>query len=54
MAAQPGVSDELETLVCDGKTQRGSIAENDSGAAVFIAQESLYSQTLAVAIGQTT
>jgi hypothetical protein len=54
MAAQPGVNEELDTLVCDGKTLRGSIAENDSGAARFIAQVSLYSQTLGVAIAQTT
>ena len=31
MAAQPGVAEELDTLVCDDKTLRGSIAENDSG-----------------------
>ena len=54
MVAQPGVAGELDTLVCDGKTLRGSIAENDTGAARFIAQVSLYSQTLGVAIAQTT
>jgi len=54
MAAQPGVAEGLDTLVCDGKTLRGSIAENASGAAKFIAQVSLYSQTLGVAIAQTT
>jgi len=54
MAAQPGVAEEIDTLVCDGKTLRGSIAENASGAARFIAQMSLYSQTLGVAIAQTT
>jgi len=54
MAAQPGVAEELDTLVCDGKTLRGSIAENDTGAARFIAQVSLYSQSLGVAIAQTT
>ena len=53
MAAQPGLAEELETLVCDGKTLRGSIAENDTGAARFIAQVSLYSQSLGVAIAQT-
>ena len=53
MAAQPGVA-ELDTLVCDGKTLRGSIAETDSGAMKFIAQVSLYSETLGVAIAQTT
>jgi hypothetical protein len=62
MAAQPGVTEELDTLVCVatgfrkavGKTLRGSIAENKTGAARFIAQVSLYSQSLGVAIAQTT
>ena len=54
MAAQPGVAETVDTLVCDGKTLRGSIAENASGAARFIAQVSLYSNTLGVAIGQST
>lgn len=35
MAAQPGVTDTVDTLVCDGKTLRGSIAENASGAARY-------------------
>lgn len=34
MTAQSGVA-ELDTLVCDSKTLRGSIAETDSGAARF-------------------
>lgn len=54
MSAQPGVAEGLETLVCDGKTLRGSIAEADSGAATFIAQVSLYSQSLGVALAQST
>ena len=54
MAAQPGVAEEVDTLVCDGKTVRGSNAENNSGAARFIAQVSLYSQRLGVAISKTT
>jgi hypothetical protein len=54
MASQPGVTESVETLVCDGKTLRGSIAENASGAARFIAQVSLYSNTLGVAIAQST
>ena len=53
MTAQPGVTD-LDSLVCDGKTLRGSIAETDSGAAKFIAQVSLYSKSLGAAIAQTT
>ena len=35
MASQPGVTESVETLVCDGKTLRGSIAENASGAARY-------------------
>ena len=54
MAAQPGVTETVDTLVCDGKTLRGSIAENASGAARFIAQVSLYSNSLGVAIAQNT
>ena len=54
MSAQSGVAEGLDSLVCDGKTLRGSIAETDSGAAKFIAQVSLYSQSLGVAIAQTT
>ena len=54
MSAQPGVAEELDTLVCDGRTLRGSIAENDTGAARFIAQVRLYSHSLGVAIVQTT
>jgi DDE_Tnp_1-associated len=54
MAAQPGVPETVDTLVCDGKALRGSIAENASGAARFIAQVSLYSNTLGVAIAQST
>jgi hypothetical protein len=41
-------------LVCDDKTLRGSIDETSSGAARFIAQVSTYSQSLGVAIAQTT
>lgn len=36
MATQPGVAEEIETLVCDGKTLRGSIDENASGAARYV------------------
>jgi len=48
------VAEELDTLVFDGKTLRASIAQTHTGAASFIAQVSLYSQTLGVAISQTT
>ena len=54
MAAQLGVTEAVDTLVCDGRTLRGSIAENASGAARFIAQVSLCSNTLGVAIAQST
>jgi hypothetical protein len=54
MAAQPGVAESVDTLVCDGKTLRGSITETASGAAKFIAQVSLYSNSLGVAIAQST
>jgi len=54
MAAQPAVTECVEEVVCDGKTLRGSITETPSGAARFIAQVSLYSNTLGVAIAQNT
>jgi hypothetical protein len=54
MNAQIGDGEAVDTLVCDGKTLRGSIAENASGAARFIAQVSLYSNSLGVAIAQST
>ena len=54
MVAHPGVPEELDTLKCDRKTLRGSIHENVSGADRFIAQVSPYSQSLGVAIAQTT
>ncbi len=45
----------VDILVCDGKTLRGSIAETGgSGAAHFIAQVSLYSNSLGVASAQNT
>ena len=50
----PGVSDTVDTLDCDGKTLRGAIAVNAYGAAHFIAQMSLYSNSLGVAIAQST
>jgi len=50
----PGGPEGLDQLVCDGKTLRGSIDQTASGAARFIAQVSLYSNTLGVAIAQNT
>ena len=52
--AQIGDAEPVDTLVCDGKTLRGSIDETSSGAARFIAQVSLYSNNLGVAIAQST
>jgi hypothetical protein len=43
-AAKPSVAEGLDTLVCKGKTLRGSIADAANGAARFTAQVSLYSQ----------
>jgi hypothetical protein len=54
MRAQIGDAEPIDTLVCDGKTLRGSIDETASGAARFIAQVSLYSNSLGVAIAQST
>ena len=54
LGAQPGVANGVETLVCDGKTLRGSIDEGAGGAARFIAQVSLYANNLGVAIAQST
>ena len=54
MAAQPGVTETVDTLVKDGKTLRGSIDQTASGAARFIAKVSLYFNTLGVAIAPNT
>jgi hypothetical protein len=54
IAQIPGGAADIDQLVCDGKTLRGSIDQTASGAARFIAQVSLYSNTLGVAIAQNT
>jgi hypothetical protein len=41
MSTQIGEAEPIDTLVCDGKTLRGSIDETATGAARFIAQVSL-------------
>ena len=51
IAQIPGGAADLEQLVCDGKTLRGSIVSTASGSA-FIAQVTLYSAALGVAISQ--
>jgi hypothetical protein len=54
ISARLSQADPIDSLICDGKTLRGSIAENASGAERFIAQVSLYANTLGVAIAQST
>ena len=44
---------DLDQLVCDGKTLRGSIESTAGGGSAFIAQVTLYSAALGVAISQT-
>ncbi len=51
---EPALADGVDSLVCDGKTLRGSIDQKPDAAATFIAQVSLYSQQLGVAIAQAT
>ena len=48
----PGVAVDLDQLVCDGKTLRGSIETTTGGGSAFIAQVTLYSAALGVAISQ--
>jgi hypothetical protein len=52
IAQIPGVAADLDHLVCDGKTLRGSIEPTPAGGSVFIAQVSLYAAALGVAIIQ--
>jgi hypothetical protein len=54
ISARLSQADPIDSLFCDGNTLRGSIAENSSGAERFIAQVSLYANTLGVAIAQST
>jgi hypothetical protein len=54
MSQQPALADDADTLVCDGKTLRGSIDQKPGAAATFISQVSLYSQPQGVPIAQTT
>jgi hypothetical protein len=52
IAQIPGGAADLAQLVCDGKTLRGSIEPTAGGGSAFIAQVTLYSAALGVAIGQ--
>ena len=48
----PGGAADLDQLVCDGKTLKGSIEPITGGGSAFIAQVTLYSAALGVAISQ--
>ncbi|MCT0214881.1 ISAs1 family transposase [Synechococcus sp. CS-1330] len=52
IAQIPGGAADLEQLICDGKTLRGSIEPTAGGGSAFIAQVTLYSAALGVAISQ--
>ena len=52
IAQIPGGAADLDQLVCDGKTLRGSIEPTAGGGSAFIAQVTLYSAALDVAISQ--
>ena len=49
IAQLPGGAAELDQLVCDGKSLRGSIEPTAGGGCAFIAQVSVYSAALGVA-----
>lgn len=53
MAAQAGVVESVDTLVCDGKVLRASIAAAVSGIAHCVVRVSLYFKIPAVAIAQS-
>ena len=52
IAQIPGGAADLDQLVCDGKTLRGAIEPTSGGGSAFIAQVTLYSAALGVAIAQ--
>jgi hypothetical protein len=49
IAQIPGGAADLDQLVCDGKTLRGSIEPTPGSGSAFIAQVTLYSAALGVA-----
>ena len=49
IAQIPGGADDLDQLVCDGKTLRGSIEPTAGGGSAFIAQLMLYTAALGLA-----
>jgi hypothetical protein len=52
IAQIPDDAADLDQLVCDGKTLRGSIEPTAGGGSAFIAQVTLYSAALGLAISQ--
>jgi hypothetical protein len=52
LAKIPGGVTDLDQLVCDGKTLRGSIEATAAGGSAFIVQVTLYSAALGLAIAQ--
>ena len=52
IAQIPRGAADLDQLICDGKTLRGSIEATAGGGAAFIAQVTLYSAALGVAVSQ--
>lgn len=48
----PGGKEGLEQLVCDGKTLRGSAVETDDGGHRFVAQVTVYTRALDVALAK--
>jgi len=52
IAQIPGGAGDLDQLICDGKTLRGSIEPTGGGGSAFIAQVTLYFAALGVAIAQ--
>jgi hypothetical protein len=52
IAQIPCVAGDLDQLICDGKTLRGSNEPTAGGGSAFIAQVTLYSAALGVAISQ--
>jgi hypothetical protein len=53
IAQIPGGATDLDQLICDGKTLRGSIEPTATGGSAFMAQVTLYSAALGLAIAQT-
>ena len=52
IAQIPGGATDLDQLVCDGKTLRGAFEPTPAGGSAVLAQVSLYSAALGVAIAQ--